>query len=118
LACCNEDMDEQARESIVGGITKFRTQSMQFLMYADWPEFESFCDKTMSSLGDPQKLAPVSHQFRCYLETLLGQVRLRAVLADVFEISDYLQFCDNSLQREAMVSESSLGAGTGQKLAA
>jgi hypothetical protein len=118
LACFEADMDEQARESIVGGITKFRTQSMQFLMYADWPEFESFCEKTVSSLDDLQRLAPVSHQFRCYLETLLGQVRLRAVLADVFEISDYLQFCDNSPQLEAMVRESSLRAGTGQKLAA
>ena len=24
------------------------------------------------------------HQFRCYLETLLGQVKMRAVLANVF----------------------------------
>jgi hypothetical protein len=118
LACFETDMDEPARESMVNGITKFRTQSMQFLMYADWPQFESFCEEIVSSQDDLRKLEPVSHQFRCYLETLLGQVRLRAVLADVFEISDYLQFCDNSPQRETMVSESSLGAGTGQKLAA
>ncbi len=118
LACFEADMDERARELLVRGITRFRAQSMQFLMFADWPEFESFCEKIMSSLDDLQKLEQVSHQFRCYLETLLGQVRLRAVLADVFEISDYLQFCDNSPQREAIVSESSVRAGTAQKLAA
>ena len=33
----------------------------------------------MSSL----ELESVLHQFRCYLETLLGQVRMRAVLANV-----------------------------------
>ncbi len=118
LVCFEEDMDERARESMVRGITKFRTQSMQFLMYADWPEFESFCEKAVSSLNDLQKLEPVSHQFRCYLETLLGQVKMRAVLADVFEFSDYLQFGDNSPQLEVMARESSLRAGTARKLAA
>jgi len=113
-------MDEQARASMVRGITKFRTQSMQFLMYTDWPEFESFCEKAVSSLDDPQKLESVSHQFRCYLETLLGQVKLRSVLADVFEFSDYLQlqFADHSPQLEVMVRESHLRAGTVRKLAA
>jgi hypothetical protein len=118
MVCFEEEMDERARESMVRGITKFRTQSMQFLMYADWPEFESFCEKALSSLDDPQKLEPVSHQFRCYLETLLGQVKLRAVLADVFEFSDYLQFADHSPQLGVMIRESSLPAGIGRKLAA
>ena len=120
LVCFEEEMDEQARASMVRGITKFRTQSMQFLMYTDWPEFESFCEKAVSSLDDPQKLESVSHQFRCYLETLLGQVKLRSVLADVFEFSDYLQlqFADHSPQLEVMVRESHLRAGTVRKLAA
>ena len=120
LVCFEEEMDEQARASMVRGITKFRTQSMQFLMYTDWPEFESFCEKAVSSLDDPQKLESVSHQFRCYLETLLGQVKLRSVLADVFEFSDYLQlqFSDHSPQLEVMVRESHLRAGTVRKLAA
>ena len=118
LVCFEEDMDEPARESMVRGITKFRIQSMQFLMYADWPEFETFCEKAVSSLDDPQKLESVSHQFRCYLETLLGQVKLRAVLADVFDFSDYLQFADNCPQLEVMALEASLRADTGRKLAA
>src|SRR3989440_9780577 len=34
----------------------------------------------------PNELETVLHQFRCYLETLLGQVRMRNVLADVFPL--------------------------------
>jgi len=118
LVCFEEEMDERARASMVRGITKFRTQSMQFLMYTDWPEFESFCERAVSSLDDSQKLESVSHQFRCYLETLLGQVKLRSVLADKFEFSDYLHFADHSPQLEVMVRESHLRAGTVRKLAA
>ena len=32
------------------------------------------------------ELSTVLQQFRCYLETLLGQVRMRNVLADVFPL--------------------------------
>jgi hypothetical protein len=116
LVCFEEEMDERARATMVRGINKFRTQSMQFLMYTDWPEFESFCEKAVSSRDELQQLEPVIHQFRCYLETLLSEVKMRAVLADVFEFSDYLQFVDPQL--EVKLRESSPRAGTGLELAA
>jgi hypothetical protein len=53
---------------------------MQFLMYKDWDEYERFTEELVLSIGNSQKLAPVLHSFRCYLETLVGQVKLRAVL--------------------------------------
>ena len=116
LVCFEEKRDERARGYLAGGINKFHSQSMQFLMYTDWPEFESFCERAISSLDELQQWELVIHQFRCYLETLLSEVKMRAVLADVFEFSDYLQFVDPQL--EVKLRESSSRAGTGLELAA
>ena len=74
---------EPALSSLTAGIENFRNESMEFLMYSDWPQFEEFCERVMLSLVDLPQQKPVLHQFRCYLETLLGQVRMRAVLASV-----------------------------------
>ena len=51
-------------------------------MYSDWPQFESFCERITVAADDHNSLAPILHQFQCYLEALLGQVRMRAVLAE------------------------------------
>ena len=68
------------------GIEKFRNESLECLMYSDWPQFESFCERLRIAGGSSPELEPVLHQFRCYLETLLGQVRMRAVLANDFPV--------------------------------
>jgi hypothetical protein len=85
VTASEDDPHEVACSALVYGIQKFRNESMELLMYSDWPQFESICEQI-----DPQHNAPelsaVLHQFRCYLETLLGQVRLRAVLANVFPL--------------------------------
>lgn len=70
---------------LTAGVEKFRNESMERLRYSDSPQFESFCERIQLA-GTPQELEPVLHQFRCYVETLLGQVRMRAVLANVFPI--------------------------------
>ena len=72
--------------TLTARIEKFRSESMECLMYSDWPQFESFCEKIDSSKTQSSELETVLHQFRCYLETLLGQVRMRNVLADVFPL--------------------------------
>jgi hypothetical protein len=78
----DDHADQQKLERLTSGITKFRNESMECLMYADWPQFESFCERILVSLTDLPSLLPVLNQFQCYLETLLGQVRMRAVFAD------------------------------------
>lgn len=72
-------------DALVAGIQKFRNESMELLMYSDWPQFESLCEQ-IDPQHSAQHLGAVLHQFRCYLETLLGQVRMRAVLANVFPL--------------------------------
>jgi hypothetical protein len=78
--------DEPAHANLADGIEKFRSESLECLMYSDWPQFESFCERIRVARTSSLELEPVLHQFRCYIETLLGQVRMRAVLANVFPI--------------------------------
>ncbi|MDQ1637889.1 MAG: hypothetical protein QOF62_1228 [Pyrinomonadaceae bacterium] len=86
LVSASEDDPKQAEgAALTNGIRKFRNESMELLMYSDWPQFESLCER-IDTQQDAQQLTAVLHQFRCYLETLLGQVRMRAVLANLFPL--------------------------------
>jgi hypothetical protein len=80
-----EDPKETVFGALANGIQKFRDESMELLMYSDWPQFESVCEQIDPPPDAPQRNA-VLNQFRCYLKTLLGQVRMRAVLANVFPL--------------------------------
>ncbi len=74
--------DRTTSDELSAGLETFRRDSLEFLMYSDWPQFESFCERIRVSSTDAPSLADVLHQFLCYLETLLRQVKMRAVLAD------------------------------------
>lgn len=78
--------DETSLSILATRIENFRNESMECLAYSDWPQFESFCERIKIATSDLPEQQSVLHQFRCYLETLLGQVRMRAVLANVFPI--------------------------------
>ena len=77
---------EPALTTLSDRLERFRGEGMEYLMYSDWSQFESFCEMIDLSKMQPNELETVLHQFRCYLETLLGQVRMRNVLADVFPL--------------------------------
>lgn len=82
---------EGGLESIIAFIQNldtFRHGSMHFLMYKDWQVYERFVDEVEAAncIGE---LKPVLDRFACYLETLFGQVRMRAVLANYpFDFSE------------------------------
>jgi hypothetical protein len=82
---CGKTQAEPAFAKVTAGIEKFRNASMECLRYSDRPQFESFCERIQRAATSPE-LEQVLHQFRCYIETLLGQVRMRTVLANVFPI--------------------------------
>jgi hypothetical protein len=68
---------------VVERVERFRRESMLYLMYRDWQEFEVLSATLLSSV--PENIEPGStlHSFECYVETLLAQVKLRGVLVDV-----------------------------------
>lgn len=99
------DSKEPECGALITGIQKFRNESMELLMYSDWPQFESLCER-IDPQHEAQQLPAVLHQFRCYLETLLGQVRMRAVLANVFPLG----FGDNHFSSQNF-SHAQIGDG-------
>lgn len=75
------ERDRYPISSFKSRLNAFREGSLRFLMYKDWETYERFAQEIGGAHGAIE-LAPVLHRFDCYLETLLGQVRMRAVLAD------------------------------------
>jgi hypothetical protein len=62
-------------------LLSFRNSSMHYLMFKDWEASERFIDEVNSARGAAE-LAPVLHRYGAYLETLHGQICMRAVLAN------------------------------------
>ncbi|MBI4853630.1 MAG: hypothetical protein HY819_17700 [Acidobacteria bacterium] len=62
-------------------ITLFRDTSLKYLMYKDWDDFEKMTYQAMSTrvLEDFSKIV---HVFATFLEALLGQINMRAALAN------------------------------------
>jgi hypothetical protein len=79
---CETEGVESGLVGLSSSLRIFREQSMEGLMYSDWPQFESFCERIDFAIETQRDLASVLHEFRCYVETLLGQVRMRAVLGN------------------------------------
>ena len=86
VEAAEKDCVQSSLLALSARIEQFRNDSLECLMYSDWPQFEGFCEQISVDGSETAELAQVLHQFRCYLETLLGQVRMRAVLTDVFPI--------------------------------
>lgn len=86
IEICEAGCNESTRLLLSTGIHRFRDESLECLMYSDWPQFESFCERIKLAGTSPPDLESVLHQFHCYVETLLGQVRMRAVLANVYPL--------------------------------
>ena len=54
--------------------------NMRFLMFKDWESFDRFVEEIVAARGAVE-LGPVLHRFSAYLETLFGQINMRAVLS-------------------------------------
>ena len=106
IDACGETRREPAFANLTARLEKFRNESMESLRYSDWPQFESFCER-IPLATTPSELKPVLHQFRCYVETLLSQVKMRTVLANVVPIefgADDLQQLPSSDQNSSTQS--------------
>ena len=81
-----EERDRISAAPLMEQLASFRQRSLRYLMYKDWEACERFMEEVAAARGVVE-LAPVLHRFATYLETLLGQVNMRAVLADYpFEV--------------------------------
>jgi hypothetical protein len=77
--------DKHRIAPLIDVLSGFRDGAMKYLMYKDWEQYEQFNEEIVLSRSN-EELSQVLHRFATYLETLLGQICLRAVLAnDPFE---------------------------------
>ena len=76
------DTEKKSLAFIAEQIESFRLGSMRFLMYKDWQAYEALTEPIVTLIGNGESPIDLLHSFGCYLETLLGQVKGRAVLAD------------------------------------
>jgi hypothetical protein len=76
-----KERDQRPVAPLLERLAQFREGSLRYLMYKDWEACERFMEEVGAARGAVE-LAPVLHRFGAYLETLHGQVNMRAVLAN------------------------------------
>jgi len=67
--------------SLRAELKRFLSEPVSFLFYKDRETFERFCTE-IAITGEITDAGPVLHRFFAYLETLFGQVCIRAVLSN------------------------------------
>ena len=70
-----------SQTQLLESLNAFTEGSQRYLMYKDWEPLERFVEE-VESARPPAELASVLHRFEAFLETLFGQVNMRAVLAN------------------------------------
>jgi hypothetical protein len=73
--------EERELETLDAELQQFLAQPLGFLFYKDRESFERFCEE-IPAAGDKKDLVSILHRFAAYVETLLRQVNMRAVLAN------------------------------------
>ena len=66
--------------SLANSLNQFRLETLHFLMYQDWAEFEGFIAEIVETHDDARTFLEALRKFTSYLETLIAQVSLRTVL--------------------------------------
>ena len=64
---------------LIKRLGEFHEGSQRYLMYKDWEPMERFTEE-VESARTPAEMAQTLHRFVAFLETLFGQVNMRAVL--------------------------------------
>lgn len=77
----DQEQEPAALRNLMARLSHFREGSLRFLMFKDWEALERFVEEATAAKSSAD-LRPVLHRFHAFLETLFGQVNMRAVLAD------------------------------------
>ncbi len=66
---------------VLAELAAFAEGAQRYLMYKDWDALERFAEE-VDAARDAGELSRTLHRFEAFLETLFGQVNMRAVLAE------------------------------------
>jgi hypothetical protein len=94
------ETDDHSLNLVLHRINAFRSSSMHYLMYKDWGLFERLAKELENSLKEKVEYAQALHKLLTYLETLLGQVKNRAVLSELMPnvLTNQLETNDSELE--------------------
>ncbi|MDX6693733.1 MAG: hypothetical protein QOF02_1336 [Blastocatellia bacterium] len=81
IQLAEKERDQHPLVRLLERLVVFQEGSLRYLMYKDWEACERFIEEVGAARGAVE-LAPVLHRFAAFVETLFGQVSMRAVLAD------------------------------------
>jgi hypothetical protein len=73
------ERDTEASDLLIRELKAFCDGPLHYLMYKDWDEFEDIAREVTSSFGSARHCF-IAHCFVAYLEALINQVQMRAVL--------------------------------------
>lgn len=68
--------------ALLNRVNRFRRECLHYLLYRDWEDFERFADAVELCYESEEESGALLHKFSCYVEALLSQVGMRAVLAE------------------------------------
>lgn len=81
VQAAENEPEEGKISAFKGHIRQFMSESAAYLFFKDTETVERFVEEITSTRSNSD-LVPLLHRFGAYLDTLLGQVSLRAVLAE------------------------------------
>lgn len=81
VAAAETSADEASAEMVGAKVKDFLSGSAKYLYYKDIETIERFSEE-IEFAGSRGEIQQILHRFNAYLETLLGQVSLRAVLTE------------------------------------
>lgn len=68
--------------ALLNRVNRFRRECLHYLLYRDWEDFERFADAVGLCYESEEESGALLHKFSCYVEALLSQIEMRAVLAE------------------------------------
>ncbi len=75
-----QEADQYPTETLHEKLSDFLKENLKYLFYKDCETVERFAEEVLRTTNK-KDLVPILHRFGAYLETLLGQVNMRTMLA-------------------------------------
>jgi hypothetical protein len=76
-----QNPDKGQLDSVTKELREFTENTLSFLFHKDRETLERFAEEIFVTT-EKKDIVPILHRFGAYLETLLGQINMRTVLAD------------------------------------
>ena len=80
VQAAEQNPDKKHLEEVNVELQQFLERTMPYLFHKDRETFERFAEEIFATT-EKQDMVPILHRFGAYIETLLGQVNMRTVLA-------------------------------------